>query len=74
MKISLFETIIVAANDSLVGMFLNKKIGFLDISKTLLKILKRKEFVKYKKIVPTKVSDIIKLSEYVSLKVQSLSV
>ena len=71
---SLFETIIVAANDSLVGMFLNKKIGFLDISKTLLKILKRKEFVKYKKIVPTKVSDIIKLSEYVSLKVQSLSV
>jgi 1-deoxy-D-xylulose-5-phosphate reductoisomerase len=71
---SLFETIIVAANDSLVSMFLNKKIGFLDISKTLLKILKRKEFVKYKKIVPTKVSDIIKLSEYVSLKVQSLSV
>ena len=55
-------------------MFLNKKIKFLDISKTLLKILKKKEFVKYKKVAPTKVSDIVELSEYVSLKVQSLSV
>jgi 1-deoxy-D-xylulose-5-phosphate reductoisomerase len=71
---SLFETVIVAANDTLVDMFLNKKIKFLDISKTLLKILKKKEFVKYKKVAPTKVSDIIELSEYVSLKVQSLSV
>ena len=71
---SLFETVIVAANDTLVNMFLNKKIKFLDISKTLLKILKKKEFVKYKKVAPTKVSDIVELSEYVSLKVQSLSV
>jgi 1-deoxy-D-xylulose-5-phosphate reductoisomerase len=71
---SLFETIIVAANDALVDMFLNKKIKFLDISKILLKFIKKKEFVKYKKIAPTKVRDIIKLSKYVSLKIQSLSV
>ena len=71
---SLFETIIVAANDALVNMFLNKKIRFLDISKILLKFIKKKEFTKYKKIVPTKVCDIINLSKYVSLKIQSLSV
>jgi 1-deoxy-D-xylulose-5-phosphate reductoisomerase len=71
---SLFETIIVATNDSLVKMFLNKKIKFLDISKIFLKFIKKKEFAKYKKIAPTKVGDIIKLSEYVSLKIQSLSV
>ena len=71
---SLFETVIVSANDTLVDMFLNKKIKFLDISKTLLKIIKIKEFVKYKSIIPKKVNDIVKLSKYVSLKIQSLSI
>ena len=35
---SLFETVIVSANDQLVKMFLNNKIKFTDISKILLKI------------------------------------
>ena len=73
-KNSLFETVIVATNDTLVKMFIEKKIKFLDISKILLEIIKKKEFVKYKRIKPKNVDDIIKLSEYVSLKISSLSI
>ena len=71
---SLFETVIVATNDTLVKMFIERKIRFLDISKILLKIIKNKEFAKYKRIKPKNVNDIIKLSEYVSLKISSLSI
>ena len=71
---SLFETVIVAANDNLVEMFLNNKIQFLDISKTMLKILKNKEFSQFKKIIPKNVSQIIKLSNYVSLKINSMHI
>tara|TARA_B100000795_G_scaffold265905_1_gene248364 strand:- start:131 stop:1297 length:1167 start_codon:yes stop_codon:yes gene_type:complete len=71
---SLYETIVVSANDTLVNMFLNKKIKFLDISKLLLKIIDNKEFVKYKRIIPKKIEEIIKLSNYVSLKINSLDI
>ena len=71
---SLFETVIVSANDALVQLFLNKKIDFLDISKNLLKIIKNKNFTKYKSILPKKVSDITELSKYVSLKISTLSI
>ena len=73
-KNSLFETIIVSANDQLVEMFLNKKIKFLDISQILLKILKNKEFVKYKKISTRNVTQSEQLSKYVSLKISALSI
>jgi 1-deoxy-D-xylulose-5-phosphate reductoisomerase len=73
-KHSLFETVIVSANDKLVDMFLNDKIKFLDISKILLKVIKYKEFIKYKRILPRNIEDIVKLSKYVSLKIQSLSI
>ena len=73
-KHSLFETIIVSANDSLVKMFLDKKIKFLDISKKLLKIIKIKEFKKYKQITPKNIDEIKQLNDYVSLKIRSLSV
>ena len=73
-KNSLFETVIVATNDTLVKMFIEKKNKFLDISRILLKIVKNKEFAKYKRIKPKNVNDIIKLSEYVSLKISSLSI
>ena len=73
-KSSLYETVVVSANDSLVELFLDGKIKFLDISKCLNKIVKIKEFNKFKHILPTKVNQIFKLSKYVRLKVQSLSV
>ena len=71
---SLFETIIVAANDQLVEMFLSNKIKFLDISRILLRILKNKEFVKYKRIKPKNVADIIKLKKFVRFKVSSIDI
>ena len=73
-KISLYETVIVSANDLLVQFFLDEKIKFLDISRYLNKIVKLKEFKKFKHFLPTNVNQIIKLSKYVRLKTQSLSV
>ena len=73
-KSSLYETVIVSANDLLVDLFLDGKIKFLDISKYLKKTVKLKEFNKYKRILPTNINQIIKLSKYVRLKIQSLSV
>ena len=73
-KLSLFETVIVSANDLLVELFLDEKIKFTDISKYLNKIVKLKEFKKFKRILPTRANQIIKLSRYVRLKTQSLSV
>ncbi len=73
-KISLYETVIVSANDFLVKLFLDEKIKFLDIQRSLKKVIKLKEFNKYKDILPTSVNQIIKLNKYVRLKTQSLSV
>ena len=71
---SLFDTIIVAANDALVSRFLNNEIKFIDISKILLKFLSLKEFTKYKKIRPKKIEDIQYVSELVSLKISTIGV
>ena len=65
---SLFETVLVSANDTLVNNFLSKKIKYNDISKKLIKIMKTKEFLKYKNIRPKNVSEIIKLQKYVISK------
>ena len=73
-KISLFETVLVSANDELVSLYLDKKIKYMDISKILLKTLKLNEFTRYKKIKPKKISDIIKLDKYVRLKINAKSV
>ena len=73
-KTSLFETIIVSANDELVNLFLQRKIKFVDISKKLLKLLKSNEILKYKKIKYKSVKDIIKLAEDVRFKIRSKSI
>jgi 1-deoxy-D-xylulose-5-phosphate reductoisomerase len=73
-KFSLYETVIVSSNDLLVELFLEGKIKFLDISKYLNIVAKLKEFKKFKRILPTNLNQIIKLSKYVRLKTQSLSV
>ena len=65
---SLFETVIVSANDTLVELFLDNKIKFTDIQKKLFHIVKKKNFLKYKKIYPRKIEDIIELNNYVRLK------
>tara|TARA_B100000787_G_scaffold71991_1_gene52901 strand:- start:216 stop:776 length:561 start_codon:yes stop_codon:yes gene_type:complete len=71
---SLFETVIVSANDKLVNLFLDNRIKFTDISKTLLKISSLKEFSKFKLIIPNNIDEINDLADYVSLKIDSMSV
>ena len=73
-KDSLFETVLVSANDQLVSNFLKNKIKFTDISKILLKITDMKEFKKLKKISPKNIDQISKLANYVSFKINSLSI
>ena len=73
-KDSLFETVIVSANDRLVELFLKKRITFNEISFFLLKITKMPEFKKFKKINVKNIDQIVKLSDYVSLKVDNLAI
>ncbi len=67
-KNSLYETVIVSANDCLVDLFLKEKIGFSNIQKELFKIIQSKEFVSYKKKAPNNLKDILNLNNYVRLK------
>jgi len=68
-KNSLFETVIVAANDKLVELFLQNKIRFIDIQKILFKFIKRKEFSNFKQKYPNNIQDIVQLNHYVRLKI-----
>ena len=58
-KNSLYETVIVSANDALVDLYLVKKINYTDIIHKNLNIIKKKKFLKMKKKYPNKISDII---------------
>jgi 1-deoxy-D-xylulose-5-phosphate reductoisomerase len=71
---SLFETIIVSANDRLVNRFLKGEINFIDISTLLLKTVNLSEFKKFKNIKPQNAEQISKLANYVSLKINNMSV
>ena len=71
---SLYETVLVSANDELVNLFLEKKISFSDISKKLIMIINLKEFTKLKSIKPLNFNQIFALNEHVRLKTKSLCV
>ena len=73
-KDSLFETIIVSANDKLVNLFLCEKINFTDISYILLKICNMPQFIKFKSKKPKNIDDINNLANYVSLKIDAIRV
>ena len=73
-KDSLFETIVVSANDKLVKLFLSNKIKFIDISNLLIKICSLVEFKKFKSKKPKNIDEINNLADYVSLKIDSISV
>ena len=68
-KNSLFETVIVSANDMLVNLFLNKKISFVDLYNQLIKFINCKKFTKYKNKSPKSVEDIVELNNYVRSKI-----
>ncbi len=71
---SLYETVLVTANDVLVDLFLKKKIKFYDIYKILNQILDLKEYKRYKILKPKNLNQITKLSKNVRLKTLTLSV
>ncbi len=73
-KDSLYETVLVSANDELVNMFLNEKIEFLQISRNLMRIMKLKEFKKFKSKKASNIGQIVNLNKYVRLKTRSLCV
>ncbi len=71
---TLFETVIVSVNDTLVNLYLNKKIRFGDIQKKLITLMDLKEFKKFKKIKPKNIKNIYKINKYVSIKTNSYCV
>ena len=71
---SLYETVLVSANDELVNLFLQNKIGFLEITKKLIMIMNLNEFKKMKQRKPKNFDEISKLNKYVRLKTYSLCV
>ena len=73
-KDSLFETVIISANDKLVNLFLNNKIKFNDISNKLIKICNSAEYNKFRSIKPKNIREITDLANYVSLKIDPRSV
>ena len=72
-KNTLFETALVTANDELVNLFLEKKIKYHQISSNLFRIINMSDINKLKKILPTKVSDVINTSINVRKKINSLN-
>ena len=73
-KNSLFETVVVSANDELVNLFLQNKIKFKDIFYNLNKIMSLKKLSIYKDKSPKNFNQIYELSKYVRLKTRSLSI
>ena len=73
-KTSLYETVLVSANDEYVKQYLNNSIKFTDIHSKLLKFIKKKEFAKYKRISPKNIKDIIKVNNYVRMKISLKSI
>ena len=71
-KSSLFETVLVSANDKLVNLFLKKKIKFIDINKFLFRVIQSKEYRTLKNIQPKFTKDIINLSKNVHSKIDKI--
>jgi len=65
-------TIVNASNEVLVKLFLERKIGFLDIVKTINKIFKDKEFKKYATKQPRSVDEIKLIDRWARVKTLSL--
>ncbi len=69
---SLFETALVAANDELVNLYLNKKINYNQISSKLMKIISFSDIKLLKKKYPKTLADILKVNMYVRSKIKSI--
>ena len=70
-KSTLYETLIVSINDTLVDLFLKNKIGFNQISKIFFSTINDQQFLKYKSITPKNIDEIIKIKNIVQKKIKS---
>ena len=73
-KNSLYETILITINDFFVYKFLEKKINYTTLINLILKHANNREFIRFKKINVKSVKDIYNIRNYVSLKLESLSI
>ena len=71
-KDSLFETVLVTANDEFVSLFLKEKITYTEFINKLVNFVTNKEFSKYKKLEPKNINDILKLNQKIKSKIYSL--
>ena len=67
---SLFETILVSINDTLVELFLNNNIKFTDISKKMNKMINLYRLKKYKNIKPKNIEEIIKMNKKIKNEIK----
>ena len=70
----LAPTIVNASNEVLVSLFLTKKIGFLNIVKTINKIFRDKDFKKYARRKPESIKDIQITDNWARLKTLAMCV
>ena len=73
-KNTLFETVLISANDQLVELYIKNKIKFVEINLYLKIILNYKKYLNLINKKPKKISDIINLSEEVRLKTRKLCI
>ena len=73
-KISLFETVLVSANDEIVKYYLDGLIEYNQIFPKLLKILNLKKFKSLKNKSPKNLHSINQLNEYVRLKTREVCI
>ncbi len=71
---TLFETVVVSANDELVNLFLENKISYSDLHKKLLSIINLRQFKAFKKKKPLNLSQINTLNNSVRLKIRELCI
>ena len=73
-KHTLFETVLISANDELVSLFLGNKIKYLDMHKSLIKIINDKKIKKEYSNLPFSMNSIVKLNKLVRLKTRALCI
>ena len=71
---SLYETALITLNDYLVSKFLSKKINYKKLISLINKYSNDKNFTKFKKFPVKNMRDIIKIRDYVSLKLDTLGI
>ena len=71
-KESLYETALITINDYFVNCFLNKKIDYREMINQIYKFSSSNSFLRFRKIRPKTVNQILKFREYVYLKLNNL--